>query len=58
MPLHCKPLRALTVTVEVPEEPLLMLSDVGDVAIEKSGLVTCTVIVVLMNGGGIFSCYG
>lgn len=41
------PLRALTVTVEVPEDPLLMLNDVGDVDSEKSGLVTCTVIVAL-----------
>ena len=41
------PLRAFTVTVEVPEDPLPMFNDVGDVVIEKSGFVTCTVIVAL-----------
>ena len=41
------PLRELTVIVEVPEDPLLMFKDVGEAEIEKSGLVTCTVNVVL-----------
>ncbi len=41
------PLSDFTVTVEVPEDPLLMERDVGDVEIEKSGLTTCTVNVVL-----------
>ena len=33
--------------VEVPEEPLLTRKEVGDAEIEKSGDVTCTVIVVV-----------
>jgi hypothetical protein len=37
------PLRAVTVIVEVPRDPLLMLKDEGDAEIEKSGEVTCTV---------------
>lgn len=41
------PLRDFTVIVEVPEDPLLMFRDVGEAEIEKSGLVTCTVNVVL-----------
>ena len=41
------PLRGFTVIVEVPEDPLLMVKDVGEAVIEKSGVVTCTVIVVL-----------
>jgi hypothetical protein len=42
-----KPLRALTVIVEVPEYPLLIISDVGEAEIEKSGVVTCTFTVML-----------
>ena len=41
------PLRGFTVIVEVPEDPLLMVKDVGEAETEKSGVVTCTVIVVL-----------
>jgi len=41
------PLRGFTVIVEVPEDPLLMVKDVGEAEIEKSGVVTCTVNVVL-----------
>jgi hypothetical protein len=37
------PPRAVTVIVEVPDDPLLMLKDAGDAEIEKSGVVTCTV---------------
>jgi hypothetical protein len=37
------PLRAVTVIVEVPEDPLLMLKDAGDADSEKSGVVTRTV---------------
>lgn len=42
-----KALRAFTVIVEVPEDPLLMVRDGGEPEIEKSGVVTCTVTVVL-----------
>jgi len=42
-----KPLRGVTVIVEVPEFPLLMLRDVGDADSEKSGLVTWTVTVMV-----------
>jgi hypothetical protein len=38
-----KPLRAVIVIVEVPEDPLLIVNDAGDAEIEKSGEVTCTV---------------
>jgi hypothetical protein len=41
------PFRGFTVIFEVPEDPLLMVKDVGEAEIEKSGLVTCTVNVVL-----------
>jgi hypothetical protein len=41
------PFRGVTVIFEVPEDPLLMVKDVGEAEIEKSGLVTCTVNVVL-----------
>jgi len=41
------PLRKVIVIVEVPEDPLLMLKDVGDAEIEKSGAVTCTVTVTV-----------
>ena len=37
-----KPLRAVTVIVEVPEEPLRIVKDAGDAEIEKSAEVTCT----------------
>ena len=37
------PLRKVIVIVEVPEPPLLMLKDAGDADSEKSGVVTCTV---------------
>jgi hypothetical protein len=37
------PLRAVTVIVDVPERPLLMVSDAGEAEMEKSGVVTCTV---------------
>jgi hypothetical protein len=40
------PLRAVTVIVEVPEDPRLMLKDAGEADIEKSGEVTCTVTIV------------
>lgn len=42
------PLRALIVMVEEPEEPLLRFRVVGAAEIEKSGLVTCTVTVVVL----------
>jgi hypothetical protein len=42
-----KVLRAFMVIVEVPEDPLLIVRDVGEAEIEKSGVVTCTVTVVL-----------
>jgi hypothetical protein len=42
-----KPLRAFTVTVEVPEDPLLMVKEFGEAEIEKSGAVTCTFTVTL-----------
>ena len=45
--LPVNPLSAITVMVEVPEEPLLTRKEVGDAEIEKSGDVTCTVIVVV-----------
>ena len=35
-----KPLRAVTVIVELPEYPLLMLKDAGKADIEKSGVET------------------
>jgi hypothetical protein len=38
-----KPLRAVIVIVEVPEDPLLIVNDAGDAEMEKSGEVTCTV---------------
>ena len=38
-----KPLRKVTVIVDVPRDPLLIVNDVGDAEIEKSGMVTCTV---------------
>jgi hypothetical protein len=38
-----KPLRAVIVIVEVPEDPLPIVNDAGDAEIEKSGEVTCTV---------------
>jgi hypothetical protein len=41
------PLRAVTDIVEVPEDPLLMLKDVGDAEIEKSGVTTCTVTLIV-----------
>jgi len=34
------PLREFTVIFEVPEDPLLMVKDVGEAEIEKSGVVT------------------
>jgi len=37
-----KPLRAVTVIVEVPEDPLRIVNDAGDTEIEKSAEVTCT----------------
>ena len=40
------PFSAFTVIVESPEEPLLTDREVGDAESEKSGDVTCTVIVV------------
>lgn len=43
MTVPVNPLRAVTVMVEVPEYPLLMLKDVGDAENEKSGVVTYTV---------------
>ena len=42
-----KPLRGVTVIVEVPEYPLLMVKDVGDADSVKSGLVTWTVKVIV-----------
>jgi hypothetical protein len=41
------PLRAVTVIVEVPEDPRLMLKDAGEAESEKSGEVTCTVTLVV-----------
>jgi hypothetical protein len=38
-----KPLRAVIVIVEVPEDPLPIVNDAGDAEIEKSGEVICTV---------------
>jgi hypothetical protein len=42
-----KPLRAFTVTVEVPEDPLLIVKVDGAAETEKSGAVTCTFTVTL-----------
>jgi hypothetical protein len=42
-----KPLRAVIVMVEVPEDPLLIVNDAGDAEIEKSGEVTCTVMLMV-----------
>ena len=36
-------MRAVIAIVEVPEDPLLIVNDAGDAEIEKSGVVTCTV---------------
>jgi len=47
MTMPVNPLRAVIVIVEVPRDPLLMLRDAGDAEIEKSGDVTCTVMVVV-----------
>jgi hypothetical protein len=38
-----KPLRAVIVIVDVPEDPLPIVNDAGDADSEKSGEVTCTV---------------
>jgi len=46
-----KELRPVTVIVDLPEDPLVMVRDAGEAEIEKSGAVTVTVMVVVWLSG-------
>lgn len=50
-----KPPTAVTVIVDVPEDPLLIVKEAGDAEIEKLGVVTVTVTVVVWIGAPLVS---